>query len=473
VNIPDFSNCRILVVGDLMLDQYCDGDTSRISPEAPVPVVKLKKTDYRAGGACNVAMNLAVLGCQVKLLGFKGNDEAGDILARILAREGIENVSIRSDNCETIKKLRVISRNQQLIRLDIEQDFYDFNHSELESKFNNLLSDTDVIILSDYCKGTLKHPEALIKLAQAKHIPVIVDPKQESFVAYAGARVITPNLNEFEKVVGPCKTAEEIIAKARQEIQKNSIDTIVVTQGSRGMTIVTSTGLVEHIPAKSNEVYDVTGAGDTVISVIAASLAAGLPIMQAANLANVAAGIVVGKVGTSVVTPLELSHACKNIFEVKTGIVAEEELKDLVKLCQSRGEKIVMINGCYDIIHYGHIRYFNRAKSYGDRLIIAVNNDCSVSLLKGLNRPVNSLDFRMEVLSNIKAVDWVVPFAETTPGRIVEAILPDILVKGSENFKTIADIPENEGVACVLNRGGKVHLVPRTEGISSTELIGV
>ena len=460
-----------MVVGDLMLDQYWHGATSRISPEAPVPIVNVESMDYRPGGACNVAMNLAALGCKVKLLGIKGNDTAGDTLVRILAQEGIENFSISSDHCKTIKKLRVISRNQQLIRLDLEQDLYDCKHDELETSFNKLLDNIDIVILSDYCKGTLKYPEALIKLATAKQIPVIVDPKQASFAAYAGAKVITPNLQEFEKVVGICNNQDIIIAKAKQELKNNFIDTMIITQGSKGMTIITNTGLVEHIPAKSNEVYDVTGAGDTVISLIAACLANGLPIIQAANLANIAAGIVVGKVGTSVVTPLELSQACKNIFTVKTGIVEEAELQELVKLCQSRNEKVVMINGCYDIIHYGHIRYFNQARSYGDRLVIAVNSDCSVKKLKGSGRPVNTLALRMEVLANIKAVDWVVPFMDLTPGRIVESILPDILVKGGENFKSLADIPDNEGVSPVLSRGGKVFLVPRTEGISSTELI--
>ncbi len=467
----DFSKVRVLVVGDIMLDQYWGGGTTRISPEAPVPVVNVTNISNRLGGAGNVANNLAALGATVNLLAYMGNDESAEILLGLLAEKNIEHNILRLNEHPTIKKLRILSRNQQLIRLDTERPFSKVDPTQLMDCFNNAINNCDVVILSDYAKGTIFDPQAFIKIAREKNIPVIVDPKRDDFSAYCNATVVTPNFKELQDVVGSCLNEREIIKKGRALMKANHFEALIITRGSDGMTVIPNNAPDIHLSACSGEVYDVTGAGDTVVAALAVSLAKKVKMIDAARFANLAASIVVGKIGTSTVSLNELQKAAFQASStLPIGTMEEAQLIQIVKMAQAKGERIVFTNGCYDILHYGHIRYLEQAKSFGDRLIIGVNDDASVVRLKGSTRPINPIEQRMAVLAGLKAVDWVVPFSEDTPGRLVEALGPDVIVKTDEHFKSVDDIPEAEGVKYVLAKGGKVYLIPRTPDVSSTDI---
>jgi D-beta-D-heptose 7-phosphate kinase/D-beta-D-heptose 1-phosphate adenosyltransferase len=470
----DLTAAKVLVVGDVMLDQYWHGGTSRISPEAPVPVVKINKTDNRPGGAANVVNNLLALGCNAKLLGIVGNDPAADILQQLLSVQHAAHEFVVADKFSTIVKLRVLCRHQQMIRLDHEEDPTNISNDtfkELYDLFARDLSNYKAVILSDYAKGVLVNPQPFIQASKALGITSVVDPKSHDLSIYRGASIIKPNLSEFEACVGKSNSLVALEEKARNAIKINGFEAMIITRGSQGMTIIPADRAATHIPAYGAEVYDVTGAGDTVIAVLTASIAAGLSLERAAHLSAVAAGIVVGKVGTSSVTLQELRAATETHKELPTGVAEEQTLKEIIKLAQARGEKIVFVNGCYDLIHYGHIRYLEEAKALGDRLVVGVNSDASVKRLKGESRPMYSLAQRMEVLAGLKAVDWVVAFDEDTPGRLVEALNPNIIAKGDEHFKSIEEMPASEGVAHVLKNGGSVHLIKRTADVSSSKMI--
>lgn len=464
--LPNFSSAQVLVFGDVMLDRYWQGPTSRISPEAPVPVVNIKDQEDRAGGAANVAVSIATLGAKVKLMGITGQDENGQIMKSLLNNAGIENLLFPHPNKPTITKLRVLSRHQQLIRLDFEESFSGSNLDELYQSFENQLGQAQVVVLSDYGKGTLSDPQPLIKAANAKHIPILVDPKGTDFERYRGATLITPNLSEFEAVVGHCATDDELISKGRALIDEYDLDAVLITRSEKGMTLVQRNQAPFHQPTRAREVFDVTGAGDTVISVLAAALASGSGLPQAMSLANTAAGVVVGKLGTATVTTEELRHELRNESQLGAGVFDETTLLKLVVQARSRGETLVMTNGCFDIIHPGHVQYLKEAKALGDRLLIAVNSDQSVSRLKGPTRPINSLEHRMAVLSGLASVDWVVPFSEDTPERLICAVLPDILVKGGD-YK----IEHIAGHECVQNNGGQVIVLSFKDNCSTSAII--
>lgn len=470
----NFSAAKILVVGDVMLDQYWHGSTSRISPEAPVPVVKINNTDNRLGGAANVAKNLVALGCQVKLLGAIGNDDAGKIILNLLQTQNLAHNLSTLENFSTVTKLRVLCKHQQMMRLDHEDELEALNLGSLKAiydRFASELSNFDILVLSDYAKGVLYNPRPYIEVANAFGIPVIIDPKSNDFSLYRGATIVKPNLLEFEKIVGKSATLEVMVTKALDLLNLHSIDCLIITRGADGITIVTSTGAVTHLPAVSSEVYDVTGAGDTVLAVLAAGVSSGLDVVQAAHLSTIAAGLVVGKVGTCSVSLQEIKNTLQPNNNLPFGILPEPILSDVIKQSQERGETVVFVNGCYDFIHYGHIRYLEKARALGDRLVVGVNTDASVKRLKGPDRPMYNEKQRMEVLAALKAVDWVVTFDENTPGRLVESLNPNILAKGDEHFKSIAEIPASEGVAHVLRHGGSVHLISRTVDCSSSKMI--
>lgn len=471
INSVNFSNAKVLVIGDVMLDQYWHGETSRISPEAPVPVVKVNGLDARPGGAANVAINLAALGCDVSLLGIVGTDQNATELRELLELAKVNAELLAIPEYNTITKLRVLSRHQQMIRLDHEDLEIPQQHiKELHEIYIGLVKASDIVVLSDYAKGVLADPQLFIKTATSLGVQVLVDPKNSDFSAYAGTSVIKPNLKEFEEIVGKITDEEDLVAKARDLLVKNQIGSIVITRGSEGMTVVNS-DTVETIPSYSGEVFDVTGAGDTVMSLLAAGLASRMSLNKAAYFGAHAAGIVVGKVGTSTVTLQELKSSILAKDNVKLGFVSVEEAITSIQTCQAHGEKIVFVNGCYDIIHHAHIKYLQTASAFGDRLVLGLNSDSSVKQLKGPDRPIHNQEQRATVLAALKCVDWVVLFEETAPGKLVEALSPDIIVKTDENFPTVADIPNTEGVEHVLARGGEVHLISRTEGCSSTGLI--
>jgi len=465
IEIPAFSEGHVLVVGDVMLDRYWYGDASRISPEAPVPVVHISSSNELPGGSANVAVNISALGSKVTLLGLIGEDEAGENLLKQLEQAQVECCFLKIADAPTISKLRVIGRNQQLIRLDFEQQFQ-FNVPELLNIYREKIAEADVVILSDYGKGTLHYVQEFIKIAREFSVPVLVDPKSKDFSIYSGASIITPNLGEFEAVVGKCENDEELVTKARSLINACDLEAVLVTRGANGMSLICKDEEAEHFPTHAREVYDVTGAGDTVIATLGSVLAAGESLEEAVMFANVAAGIVVGKLGAATVSLAELRRAMQRQQDPWAGVLTREQLLQEVEFARANGETIVMTNGCFDFLHAGHITYLESAKELGKRLIIAVNDDASVARLKGPTRPINNLEQRMLVLSALRAVDWVVPFSEDTPEDLIRAVKPDILVKGGD-YK----IEEVAGAQFVLANGGSVEILPYEEGFSTTSMM--
>ncbi|HRD48042.1 MAG: bifunctional D-glycero-beta-D-manno-heptose-7-phosphate kinase/D-glycero-beta-D-manno-heptose 1-phosphate adenylyltransferase HldE [Candidatus Competibacter sp.] len=465
-HIPRFEPARILIAGDVMLDRYWHGPSSRISPEAPVPVVKVEEVEERPGGAANVAVNIATLGGQVRVLGVVGADEAATVLEAKLHRLGIASELIRLPGQATITKLRVLSRNQQLLRLDFEDGFPGFDPAALHERFVAHLSDCDVVVLSDYQKGALRRIEELIAAARAAGRRVLVDPKSRNFDRYRGATLLTPNLAEFEAVAGPCRSEQELTDQGQALLERLELGALLITRGEQGMTLLRHGAEPLHLAARAREVYDVTGAGDTVIATLAAGLAAGLALPAATLLANLAAGIVVGKLGTASVTASELRRALYEHDEPPRGVLNEAQLLQTVADAKAHGETIVMTNGCFDILHAGHVTYLEQARRLGNRLIVAVNDDASVRRLKGADRPVNPLEQRMRVLAGLAAVDWVAPFYEDTPERLICAVQPDYLVKGGDNDP--AHIPGNR---CVWDAGGQVVVMDYIEDCSTTRTI--
>ena len=466
VTVPDFHRARVLVFGDVMLDRYWQGPTSRISPEAPVPVVKIQDVENRAGGAGNVALNIATLGAAVDLLGITGHDENGRALAAMLELARVNCHFLEHPQHPTITKLRIMSRHQQLIRLDFEEAFHATDLTALYGDFDQQLAQAGVVILSDYGKGALSNPQRLISTARQHGVPVLVDPKGTDFERYRGATLITPNLSEFEAVAGHCADDDALVAGARTLIREFDLQAVLVTRSEKGMTLVQRDGDPFHLPARAREVFDVTGAGDTVISVMAAALAAGQDLQQATVLANTAAGIVVGKLGTATVSTEELRAELRAENQLGAGIFDEDSLQLLVEEARIRGETLVMTNGCFDIIHPGHVQYLKEAKALGNRLLVAVNSDASVSRLKGPTRPINPLDHRMAVLAGLESVDWVVPFSEDTPERLICRVLPDILVKGGD-YK----IEEIAGGQCVQANGGEVIILSFKDNCSTSAIV--
>ena len=467
MQLPEFNNAHVLVFGDVMLDRYWHGATSRISPEAPVPVVHVDTIEERAGGAGNVALNIAALGVETTLLGFCGRDEAGASLKAALSAVGVHALLEPLAECKTITKLRVISRHQQLIRLDFEDDFYSVSSTALMDQFSSLLERVDVVVLSDYGKGTLQAVEQLIELARRADKPVLIDPKGNDFSIYHGATVITPNFSEFEAVVGRCGNDQQIVDRGMALLQQQALEALLVTRGEQGMTLLTRTEPPLHLPTRARDVYDVTGAGDTVISVLAAALAAGKALSDATALANLAAGLVVGKLGTASITSEELGDAQCGLPSHHRGVAGLEQLLERLNGARKAGEKIVATNGCFDILHPGHIHYLQQARELGDRLVVLVNSDDSVRRLKGNDRPVNPLSARMTMLAALESVDWVIPFGDDTPRDLICQILPDILVKGGD----YADVTQIAGYDCVVANGGEVKVLGFVDGFSTSNLI--
>jgi D-beta-D-heptose 7-phosphate kinase/D-beta-D-heptose 1-phosphate adenosyltransferase len=466
VDIPAFDQANVLVVGDVMLDRYWQGPTQRISPEAPVPIVKINHDENRPGGAANVALNIASMGGKVTLAGITGADEAAQILLTQLEAMNINCQFDQQLDLPTITKLRVVSRNQQLLRLDFEESFADVSKSVLLSTVEQGIDQHDLLLLSDYSKGTLSDIQSLIAIAKNHNVPVLVDPKGTDFERYRGATMLTPNMSEFETVVGHCKSEEDLVRKGHQLLETLELEGLLITRSEHGMTLLRAGHQEFHLPTQAKEVYDVTGAGDTVIATLALAVAAKAEYTQASALANIAAGIVVGKLGTSTVSEAELLNEIAFGQESGFGVLSEEQLKIAVGLAQARGEKIVMTNGCFDILHAGHVSYLTTAAKLGERLIVAVNNDASVTRLKGAGRPVNPEDRRMAVLAGLGAVDWVVSFSEDTPQRLIANILPNTLVKGGD-YK-VEDIA---GGTEVIAAGGEVQVLNFEEGISTTQII--
>ena len=470
VTLPEFERAGVMVVGDVMLDRYWYGPTSRISPEAPVPVVKVNTIEERPGGAANVAMNIASLGANARLVGLTGIDDAARALSKSLADVNVKCDFVSVPTHPTITKFSVIQGNDviiiQLIRLDFEEGFEGVDPQPLHERINQALSSIGALVLSDYAKGALASVQQMIQLARKAGVPVLIDPKGTDFERYRGATLLTPNLSEFEAVVGKCKTEEEIVERGMKLIADYELSALLVTRSEQGMSLLQPGKAPLHMPTQAQEVYDVTGAGDTVIGVLAATLAAGNSLEEACFFANAAAGVVVGKLGTSTVSPIELENAVRGRADTGFGVMTEEELKLAVAAARKRGEKVVMTNGVFDILHAGHVSYLANARKLGDRLIVAVNSDASTKRLKGDSRPVNPLEQRMIVLGALEAVDWVVSFEEDTPQRLIAGILPDLLVKGGD-YKP----EEIAGSKEVWANGGEVLVLNFEDGCSTTNII--
>ena len=462
---PDFAGARVLVAGDVMLDRYLFGGTSRISPEAPVPVVHVRDTDDRPGGAANVAVNLASLGASTALLGYVGEDDEAKVLQSILRAQDIDCRFSVTNRWPTITKTRVLSRSQQLIRLDREEPCNDPNMT-LCKPLQAALHDVDVVILSDYGKGALSDVADMIAACRDKGVKVLVDPKGTDFSKYAGSTMITPNQSEFEAVAGICNTDEELVQRAGRMLRDLNLEALLVTRSDKGMLLIEAGRAPLFLSTQAREVYDVTGAGDTVIATLGAALGSGSPFPVAANLANVAAGVVVRKIGVATVTPSEIQIASQPRDPGSRGLLSEAELIGQLVDARQRGERIVFTNGCFDVLHAGHVGYLDDASSLGDRLIVAVNDDDSVTRLKGESRPINTLADRMTVLAGLASVDWVVPFSEDTPQRLIKNIMPDILTKGGD-YKP----DEIVGASDVVAAGGEVRVLPFREGQSSSSII--
>ena len=472
-----FHQLKVLVVGDIMLDRYIHGDVERISPEAPVPVLRHARRYERAGGAANVAMNLAGLGCQTILSGFWGNDSEQAELAAILERAGIDTVGVVSSSLPTISKTRIVGRMQQLLRLDIESRDTPpaVETLRLRELATELVAKVHAVVLSDYAKGALSIAlcESVIRAARAAGIPVLADPKTPDFSKYTGATTVCPNLSELSAATGvPAHHTEELLAAGQALVAEHDFQFLTVTMSEKGITLLRpasdgSTG-VYRSPARAREVFDVSGAGDTVIATLAACLAGGLQVETAVELANLAAGIVVSKVGTVPIAAHELVAA----LTPSSGVTAGEKILDLdrIKLrvaeWRASGETIVFTNGCFDLLHVGHITLLEDCRRFGSKLVLGLNADASVCRLKGPTRPIVAERERARVMAALAAVDAVVLFEEDTPLELIRALRPDVLVKGGDY--TIDTVVGHE---TVIAAGGRVEIVPTVEGFSTTNIV--
>lgn len=466
ISMPAFERATILVVGDVMLDRYWQGTSCRISPEAPVPVVAVDERIDRLGGAANVATNLAQLGCNVTLMGIVGNDEAGECVERLLTESKINHSLHKSAVAPTVTKLRVLSRHQQLLRMDFESPFCRQDSQALLERFNACLDGIDIVLISDYAKGSVQDTQAFIQAAAARAIPVFVDPKTGRYDKYRHANLLTPNMHEFEQVVGPCANEADLVSKGMQLIEDLQLQSLLVTRGEKGITLLRPMFEPVHLPAHAREVYDVTGAGDTVIAVLSGALAAGKDIVESVQIANLAAAIVVTKSGTATVLPHELRDAIKGVSYLGSQTMDETSLVEAVAHARAQGERIVFTNGCFDLLHAGHVNYLNEAKRLGDKLIVAVNSDESVKALKGDTRPINTLDDRLTVLMGLSSVDWVIPFSDSTPERLLNLLKPDVLAKGGDYR-----LDQVVGHEIVSGYGGEVVVLGLTENKSTSSTV--
>jgi len=466
LDIPRFDKARILVVGDVMLDRYWHGGTSRISPEAPVAVVRVRDTKDSPGGAGNVALNLAALGAAASLVGLVGDDQSGHELETSLNAAGVLCDFLRVAGKPTITKLRVISRHQQLIRLDFEEMFAHEDACQLTPRVQALLQGVDAVVLSDYRKGALLDVQVLIRVAREAGVPVLVDPKGDNFSVYRGATLVKPNLHEFEAIVGPCANEDELVQKGQQLLRELDLQALLITRGEHGMSLIRDNAPELHFPARARDVFDVTGAGDTVIAVVAASLGAGLPLPESVALANIAAGLVVAKLGTAAISGPELRREIQRDGGSDRGVMTLDQLRLAVADARAHDESIVFTNGCFDIIHAGHVGYLKEAKKQGDRLIVAINDDASVKRLKGEGRPINSIDRRMAVVAGLESVDWVVSFSENTPEHLLHEIKPDKLIKGGDY-----GIDGVVGSEFVKSYGGQVKVLAFLDNCSTSAIV--
>jgi len=467
------SGLRALVIGDLMLDEYLWGRTERISPEAPVQVVDIVREDLRLGGAGNVINNLVSLGCQVHVASVLGEGHDGLWLRRRLEEKLVGTEGLQFDGQRTTsRKTRILASGQQMMRFDRE------SRAPIDARQENALVDFvrshadrfDVILVSDYLKGVLTEGllQAVIAIGKEKNLPVVIDPKGNDYAKYRGATLLTPNRKETEVASGVAIVDEQSLRlAARTLMQRIDLETLMVTRSEEGISIFFRNGEEVHLPTQAREVYDVTGAGDTVLSLVGIGLAGGLPVSDAAAVANIAAGIVVGKVGTSTVSVEEIREAlAHHALEYDSKIRVRESLRHILETERRRGKTIVFTNGCFDLLHVGHVKYLQQARRLGDLLVLGLNSDASIRRLKGANRPLINEQERAHILAALSCIDYVVLFDEDTPLELIGTLRPDILVKGGDYT------PETVvGRDLVESYGGRVELIDLVDGRSTTDII--
>ena len=440
---------KITVIGDVMIDWYLHGESSRISPEAPVPVVKFKESKFQLGGAANVANNLKHLEIEPFLIGAIGNDHFGSLLKEHLKAEKIKFNLTSEKSFQTICKQRLMSSNQQLARIDYEQHFHGSKLTNTINTFIKNITKTDFIIVSDYGKGTIFNARKLIQSAKKLKKKILIDPKGKDFTKYKGANLITPNKSEFENIMGKVGSKRDLANKAKKMLEHLNLESLIVTLGSEGMYVLKKSNkkiIGDFINAYPQEVFDVSGAGDTTISALGAALSEGNDIFSAAEFANLAASISVSKLGTSTVS-----------------------IEEVTSLESSKGNKeqvIVFTNGCFDIIHSGHLDLLKEARSYGDKLIVGLNSDKSISKLKGPERPIIGQSERKKILLALKYVDEVIIFNEENPLKLIKKLKPSILVKGADYTKE-----QVIGGEFVESYGGQIKLVKLAKGKSTSNII--
>jgi D-beta-D-heptose 7-phosphate kinase/D-beta-D-heptose 1-phosphate adenosyltransferase len=463
---------KALVVGDLMLDRYLYGVVERISPEAPVPVLRHARRSEQPGGAANAALNLAGLGVKTYLAGFWGGDADADALEGLLRKAGIDTTAVIACGRPTITKTRIVGHNQQLLRLDVESSELP-STAEMQTliaKVVALVPQVQVVVLSDYSKGALEQSvcEAVIRVAKNAGVPVLVDPKSKDLGKYAGATTVCPNVGELALATGVAAgNLDELIRAGQQQVLRYGFEFLTLTMSERGIRILRRDS-VFHSPAKAREVFDVSGAGDTVIATLAAALAAGMEAEDAVELANMAAGVVVGRRGTVAIHTEDLV----TLLTPSAAVKAEDKLLDVQRAVQrvaewrASGETIVFTNGCFDILHVGHIALLEECRRFGSKLVVGLNTDDSVRGLKGPDRPVVGERERARVMAALAATDAVVLFGEPTPLELIRALKPDVLVKGGDY--TVESVVGHEDVH---TWGGRVEIVPTVEGFSTTNIV--
>lgn len=423
LNPERLSRARLLVLGDVMLDRYWSGSTSRLSPEAPVPVVRVTGTEDRPGGAANVAVNAAALGAEVVLLGRVGDDEAGRTLAALLrARQVTPDLEV-TPGVATCTKFRILSQHQQLLRVDWEDDPGQVGPAGLLAALDRRVGTADVLVLSDYAKGALANPQPYIQAARRQGLPVLIDPKGEDFHRYRGATVLTPNRADFEAVVGTCACEADLLARGETLRRDLGLSVLLITRGEQGMTLIDDTGTPHHLPTRSREVFDVTGAGDTVIATLAVGLGAGYSLLDAAHLANAAAGIVVAQLGATAPRFDELALELQGREPLPGGVVDANQAQALIRQARALGERVVMTHGRFDPLHAGHIDFLGRARAEGERLIVAVEGDGPAQQTATM-----ALAGACPVLAALRAVDWVIPLGQASLEELCSRLQPDVLV---------------------------------------------
>ena len=463
---------RVLIVGDLILDRYVSGEVNRISPEAPIPVLAAGHREERLGGAGNVAANLRAMEAEVVMLGAVGEDEDGAVLVQLLSDLGVDaGGCVRAGDRPTTVKTRLVSGVQQMLRMDWERvaPVAPDVEQELLAAFEDKLSGVDAVVVSDYGKGALTDAvlRGVIERARAKGLPVLVDPKGSDFQRYRGATLLTPNKKEAEVALGrKLEHLDEVPAAAAELQRVADLEHALITLGADGIFFHERDGRALRVPTEARAVFDVTGAGDTVISQLALALGGGLTLEAAVRLANHAAGLVVARQGAASVTRSELRGVLERAAPQEGKVLGEDELDQLVARWKREGKRVAFTNGCFDVLHAGHVRYLRFAASKGDVLLVGVNNDESVQRLKGPNRPVNPIGDRLEVLAALEMVDAVVAFGDDTPAALIERVTPQALIKG-EDWADKGVV----GREWVERHGGEVHLAPLLEGRSTTAIL--